>query len=107
MLRFLIISFSTLIASSALAQQSVPKQPATACPSGQVMVYESKTVFQDVSRFGRKHSAARNLTEKHEEMAKQGWSFQAQSLYTENSDIEGFFLTYSRPLGCRTLVSND
>jgi hypothetical protein len=61
---------------------------------------ESKTVWRDVSRFGRKRSAAQNMTEKHDEFTKDGWRFADMETYTENSDLEGFFLTYSRDIAC-------
>lgn len=65
-----------------------------------VTCQESKTVWLDVSRFGRKKSAAKNMTEKHEEFKKLGWKFIDMETYTENSDLEGFFLTYSRDIAC-------
>jgi hypothetical protein len=61
---------------------------------------ESKTVFLDVSRMGRKHSAAKNMSEEHEKQLEDGWSFVDLELYNENSDLEGFFLTYSRDIAC-------
>jgi len=65
-----------------------------------VTCQQSQTVWLDVSRFGRKRSAAQNMTEKHEEFAKQGWKFIDMETYTENSDLEGFFLSYSRDIAC-------
>lgn len=61
---------------------------------------ESRTVFQDVSRFGRKNSAAKNMTELHGEQAREGWVFADLEPYTENGDLEGFFITYSRAAPC-------
>ncbi len=62
---------------------------------------ESKTVFRDVSRFGRKNSAADNISKKHDEYTVNGWKFVDMEVYIENSDLEGFFLTYSREISCR------
>jgi hypothetical protein len=61
---------------------------------------ESITVFQDVSRIGRKDGAAKNMTGKHKEMARTGWRFADMEVYTENGDLEGFFLSYSRNIAC-------
>jgi hypothetical protein len=61
---------------------------------------ESKTVFRDVSRFGRKNSAADNMSKKHDEYTVNGWKFVDMETYIENSDLEGFFLTYSREVSC-------
>ena len=62
---------------------------------------ESKTVFRDVSRFGRKNSAANNMSKKHDEYTTNGWKFVDMETYIENSDLEGFFLTYSREISCK------
>ena len=61
---------------------------------------ESKTVFRDVSRFGRKNNAADNMSKKHDEYTVNGWKFVDMETYIENSDLEGFFLTYSREIAC-------
>ncbi|KAA9129797.1 hypothetical protein F3N42_14180 [Marinihelvus fidelis] len=61
---------------------------------------ESITLFEDVSRFGRKNSAAKNMTETHQQMAAEGWSFVDQEVLYENADLEGFYLTYTRPAAC-------
>ena len=73
---------------------------ATAQVNQFVTCQQSKTVWLDVSRFGRKRSAAQNMTEKHEEFSEEGWKFADMETYTENSDLEGFFLTYSRDVAC-------
>ena len=65
-----------------------------------VTCQQSKTVWRDVSRFGRKNNAAENMTEKHDEFTKQGWKFIGMETYTENDDLEGFYLTYSRDIAC-------
>lgn len=61
---------------------------------------ESKTIFQDVSRFGRKKNAAKNISDKHDEFTQAGWKFVDMETYIENSDLEGFFITYSRDIHC-------
>lgn len=61
---------------------------------------ETITVFQDVSMIGRKDRLASNITKKHDEMNARGWRFEDMEIYTENADIEGAFLTYSRPVRC-------
>lgn len=61
---------------------------------------ESKTIFRDASRFSRKNNAAENMNKKHDEYTKNGWKFVDMETYIENSDLEGFFLTYSREVAC-------
>ena len=72
---------------------SAQAAPATSCE-------ESKTIFRDASRFSRKGNAADNMTKKHDEYTKGGWRFVDMETYIENSDLEGFFLTYSREVAC-------
>ena len=61
---------------------------------------ESKTIFRDASRFSRKNNGAENMSKKHNEYTKSGWKFVDMETYIENSDLEGFFLTYSREIAC-------
>ncbi len=63
---------------------------------------ESKTEFHDVSGFRRKNGAADNMTRRHDEYTLGGWAFVDMEVYTENGDLEGLFLTYSREVACPT-----
>jgi hypothetical protein len=54
------------------------------------------TVFVDANFGARKGGAAKQLNEKHAEMAVQGWKFAGLAPYTENGDLVGFFVTYVR-----------
>ncbi len=72
---------------------SAQAAPATGCQ-------ESKTIFRDASRFSRKKNAGKNMTKKHDEYTQNGWKFMDMETYIENSDLEGFFLTYSREIAC-------
>ena len=58
------------------------------------------TVFQDVSGVGRKDRAAKNMTQRHAAMARDGWRFADMEVYTENGDLEGFYLSYVRAAAC-------
>lgn len=84
---------ATLLAWPLLAEETPQAQRAAGCT-------ESVTVFQDVSIVGRKDRAASNITERHEEMAREGWRFIGLEAYTENGDLEGFFLSYTRDRAC-------
>jgi len=63
---------------------------------------EAITIFHDASRFGRKDRAAAQMTEKHSEMALSGWRFAGMEIYTENGDLEGFYVSYTRAATCAT-----
>lgn len=54
------------------------------------------TVFIDVTKLTRKHTAARNMTQSHQEFAQHGYELVDVSPYTENGDLEGFFVSYKR-----------
>jgi len=85
-----------LLAGMVLAQSgnlSAQAAPVATCQ-------ESKTIFRDASRFSRKKNAAQNMTKKHDEYTQNGWKFMDMETYIENSDLEGFFLTYSRDIPC-------
>lgn len=85
-----------LLVGMVLAQSgnlSAQAAPATVCQ-------ESKTIFRDASRFSRKGNAAENMSKKHDEYTVNGWRFVDMETYIENSDLEGFFLTYSRDIAC-------
>jgi hypothetical protein len=40
------------------------------------------------------------MTEKHAEMALSGWRFAGMQIYTENGDLEGFYISYTRAASC-------
>ena len=61
---------------------------------------ETMTIFQDVSRVGRKDRAAGNMTRRHSEVAPERWKFADMEVYVENGDLEGFYLSYTRDVAC-------
>jgi len=87
----------SLHCSSVFAQEVVQTAPE---PS--MDCEEAITIFQDASRFGRKDRAAEQMTEKHNEMALSGWRFAGMEIYTENGDLEGFYVSYTRAATCAT-----
>ena len=52
------------------------------------------TIFIDISRFSRKNGAAKKMTQSHQEFARHGYTLVAVNVYTENGDLEGFFVSY-------------
>ena len=54
------------------------------------------TVFLDVNQLTRKKLAARKMTKSHNEFAAHGYELVAVSPYTENGDLEGFFVSYKK-----------
>jgi|GEM_PF-1283256 len=54
------------------------------------------TIFVDISRFNRKNGAAKKMTQSHQEFARYGYALVAVNVYTENGDLEGFFVSYRK-----------
>ena len=94
----------SMVPAMGFAQESEATEPATEMPKN---CEEAITVFQDVSRVGRKDGAAKNMTQRHEKMARTGWRFADMEVYTENGDLEGFYLSYTRAVACGPEDSED
>jgi hypothetical protein len=54
----------------------------------------SLTVFLDISVLSRKRRAADKINELHAQHAERGWVFADLEIYTENGDLQGYFITY-------------
>lgn len=57
---------------------------------------DSVTIYVDAKWGSRTTKAAVTLTESHSQFAKQGYRLQDVDLYTEDGDLKGFFVTYTR-----------
>lgn len=64
--------------------------------SAQTAPADSVTVFIDATFGFRKNHMANQLTKSHAEYAAKGYHFAAMAPYTENGDMQGFFVTYTR-----------
>jgi len=93
-----VLAFS-LYCSSVFAQEAVETALA---PEPSMDCEQAITIFHDISGFGRKDRAAERMTEKHDEMALSGWRFAGMEIYTENGDLEGFYISYTRAATCAT-----
>ena len=93
-----VLAFS-LHCSSVFAQEAVETALA---PEPSMDCEQAITVFHDISGFGRKDRAAERMTERHDEMALSGWRFAGMEIYTENGDLEGFYVSYTRAATCPT-----
>ena len=93
-IRFLIIIATILVATLLIANSIIADEHDES--AGCVKSTEALTVFQDVAMMNRRKGAGKNLTELHQKHEAQGWTFEDLEIYTENGDLEGFFVTYSR-----------
>lgn len=57
---------------------------------------EAMTVFMDINKLTRKNLAAKKMTKIHGEFAAAGYELVGINPYTENGDLEGFFLSYKK-----------
>ncbi len=85
-MRFILLTLAALI---------LPTTGIASCTGGAANT-ETTTVWLD-AKFGfRKKSGASGINKTHKKMEAKGWCFNSMELYTENGDLEGFFVSYSR-----------
>jgi hypothetical protein len=61
---------------------------------------EAWTVFVTDATLRRHDGSARRITQAHREAEQRGGEFRDLEVYTENGDLQGFFITYTRPHPC-------
>ena len=91
-LSVLLFALLSNIAFAKKNESDADKSAPVKCPR-----LQASTVF--VSDKGQKGSAEK-LTASHKNAESQGWNFDEMSLYTENGDLKGFYVTYTRPHPC-------
>lgn len=79
------------VGGSILVARAGPVQAGTASVSG-----DTVTVFVDATLGFRKKHMANQLTKSHAEYAARGYRYVDMAPYTENGDLVGFFVTYTR-----------
>jgi len=52
------------------------------------------TTFVDINALTRKNNAASKITKLHQMYAKEGYELISVAVYTENGDLQGFFVSY-------------
>jgi hypothetical protein len=60
----------------------------------------AKTIFVPDKTGARHDGTAKRLSEAHKNAQEEGWDFADLDVYTENGDLQGFFVTYTRPNPC-------
>ncbi len=63
---------------------------------------QASTIFVPDKSFNRKKGSAKKISEAHKVAEAQGWSFDEMSVYIEDGDLQGFFITYTREHPCNT-----
>lgn len=66
-----------------------------ACPR-----LQASTVFVEDKTGNRQKGSASELSKTHKTAQDQGWDFADLEVYLEDGDLQGFFVTYTRPHPC-------
>lgn len=87
-------ALAMLVAGAAIARD-YDKQAAEAAGAQ----LDAVTVFIDADWGGREDGAAREITRAHKAFQMRGYRLLGVETYTENGDLEGFFVSYVRSGG--------
>ncbi len=84
------------IAGSAFAQDDDASTPGSDnCPR-----LQASTIFVPDKTGSRQKGSAKKISETHDVAEAQGWNFDEMSIYIEDGDLQGFFITYTREHPC-------
>ena len=61
---------------------------------------QASTIFVPDKTGSRQKGSAKKISETHDVAEAQGWSFDEMSIYIEDGDLQGFFITYTREHPC-------
>ena len=95
---------TTLITALALGAGTAPA--IAAADRHESTCSEFVTEFVDISALGRKNSAAEKMTDRANERAAAGWRQVDMEVYTENGDLEGFFMVFERTGACGSAIAD-
>jgi len=95
---FLLIMSLALTANVSFAQ----KDDADASTPGpkKCPKLQASTVFIPDKTGSRQKGSAKKLSDTHKVAESQGWNFDEMSIYIEDGDLQGFFVTYTREHPC-------
>jgi len=60
------------------------------------------TVFVNDRTGSRQKGSAERLSDAHRNAQEQGWDFKDLEIYIEDGDLQGFFVTYTKPHPCNS-----
>ncbi len=85
---FAIAALLWMVASSVQARKSLVPED--------IERRDAVTVFVEATVLGKHQHMAKKINEVHDDFAKHGFELVDVSVYTENSDLEGIFVSYKR-----------
>jgi len=97
--RTLITMFALALAAPATRALASDGDADTPGP-GRCPATEASTVFVEDATLRRHDGSAKRISDAHRNAEKQGWEFKDLDVYIENGDLQGFFITYTRPHPC-------
>ena len=91
--------FLGVLAWSLLGATAIAKEEASEAPKKCSDVI-AHTVFIPDKSGNRQEGSAERLSEMHDKAESQGWNFEDLEVYIEDGDLQGFFVTYTKPSPC-------
>ncbi len=86
-----------LMSSSVFARKDKEVVEKTPARCGEIQAY---TVFVKDKSGNRQKGSAELISKQHQLAEKGGWNFDELAVYIEDGDLQGFFITYTRPHSC-------
>ena len=87
------VVLATVASTGAFAEEE--KTTPTICPA-----LQASTIFVSDKTGSRKRGSAKKIGETNTTYASPGWNFKDLEIYIEDGDLQGFFITYTRPHPC-------
>lgn len=96
------LAFSILLFAFASNIAFAQKDDADAATPGpdKCALLQASTVFVPDKTGSRQKGSAKKITDSHKNAESQGWNFDEMSIYIEDGDLQGFFITYTRTHPC-------
>lgn len=103
-LRLIVLGLTVSIAVALPVQAGLlKKNPDTVAGQAAQSNMQAVTIWVGASWGFRTQGAANALNRSHEAFAAQGYRVLSVDPYIENGDLQGFFVTYQRPVGPQPL----
>jgi hypothetical protein len=99
-MRNILIGFAALAFLSATVYAQDDDDDASSPGPKRCPRLQASTVFVPDKSGSRQKGSAERLSETHRTAQDQGWDFEDLEVYIEDGDLQGFFVTYTRPHPC-------
>lgn len=86
--KYFILSCLLLLSQTSAAKNQAQEAASQSLPA--------VTIYLDINVLSRKHRAAKKMTELHQQFAKEGYELLTINPYSENGDLQGFYISYKK-----------